>query len=180
LNADALGYIEDVRFFLIPVLAALSFGRSPAKSDVIDLNQAVKLESPIPCDGSTNPQQEIILDAHFSPSGWLRSFVIDNYQDESCRADIAMKCLKHVPAGWRDDLRVDSEGTTHYWLNSCRTWGSKDAAQYTLSGWYKEGAANNKKLPWKQVPVRQVSTQPEVYEVTDPNGGTGRVEIKRR
>lgn len=178
--AGGSSYIEDVRFLLIPALAALSFARPPAKSDALDLNQAVKLESPIPCDGFTNPQQEIILDAHFSPAGWPRSFMIDNYQDQSCRADIATKCIKRVPAGWQDELRMESNDKTHYWLNSCRTWGSKDSAQYTLSGWYKEGPANNKKLPWKQTPLKQISSQPEIYEFTDPNGGTSRIEIKRR
>jgi len=169
-----------VRYFFVPILAVLSFGRTPSRSEILDLQQTVKLESSIPCDGVTNPQQEIILDAHFSPEGWQRIFVIDNYQDESCKVDAGMKCFKHVPAGWRDDLTIDSDGTRHFWLNSCRTWGSKEAAQYTLSGWYKEGPANKKKLPWKQAPLKQVSTQPEVYAFADPNGGKASVEIRRR
>jgi hypothetical protein len=170
-----------VRFFFIPVLAVLTYGRTPAKTDVIDLSQGVKLEgNNLPCDGATNPQQEIILDAHFSSGGGERSFLIDNYQDETCKADIGIKCFKHVPAGWQDDLRIESDGRSHYWLNSCRTWGSKDAAQYTLTGWYKEAAVKKKKMAWKQAALKQVSTQPEIYEFTDPNGGTGRIEIKRR
>jgi len=169
-----------VRYFFIPMLAVLSYARTPSRSEGIDLKQTVKLESPIPCDGVTNPQQEIILDAHFSPEGWQRVFIVDNFQDESCQAGIGIKCFKRVPAGYRDDLIVDSDGTRHHWLNSCRTWGSKEAAQYTLSGWYKEGPASKKKLPWKQAPLKQVSTQPEVYEFTDPNGDKASVEIRRR
>lgn len=169
-----------MRFLLIPVLAVFSYARPPAKTDTIDLSQGVKLESNLPCDGATNPQQEIILSAHFSPAGGQLSFVIDNYQDETCQADIGIKCFKHIPAGWRDELRIEADGTTHYWLNSCRTWGSKDVAQYTLTSWYKEPAVKKKKQPWKQVSLKQVSTQPEVYEFTAPNGGTGRVEITRR
>ncbi len=169
-----------MRFLLLPILAVLCYARNPSKSDVLDINQSVKFASNIPCDGATNPQQEIILDAHFSPEGGARKFIVDNYQDESCRADIGIKCFKHVPAGWRDDLIVSADGASHYWLNSCRTHGSKDPAQYTLSGWYKDGAAKNKKLPWKQAPLKQVSTQPEVYQFTSPDGGTARVEIRRR
>lgn len=169
-----------MRFLLIPFVAALGFARTVSPGDVLDVNQAIKLESPIPCDGSTNPQQEIVLDAHFSSEGGQRVFIVDNYRDQSCKADIGVKCFKHVPAGWRDDLIVNGEGSRHYWLNSCRAWGSKDAAQYTLSGWYKDGPATKKKLAWKQAPLKQVSTAPEVYEFSDGNGGTGRVEIKRR
>jgi hypothetical protein len=169
-----------VRFLFAIALLPLA---AAAAGLPLDLSQAVKLEGVIPCAGDTNPQQEIILKTQFAPAdGWQRSFIIDDYQDESCKADIGIKCLKHVPSGYRDEWQTDNyqpSGTTHYWLNSCRTWGSKDAAQYMLSGWYREGAPN-KKLPWKQAPLRQVSKVPEVYEFSDGNGGTGRVEIVRR
>jgi hypothetical protein len=170
--------VQHVTLALLALATAWSRDRA-----VVDLTQTVKLESPIPCDGDTNPQQEIILKAAFTPAdGWQRSFIIDSYQDQSCKVDIGVKCFKRTPAGWRDDWQTDNyqpSGTTHYWLNSCRNWGGKDAAQYTLSGWYKEGPPN-KKLPWKQAPVKQVSTSPEVYEFSDPQGGTARVEIERR
>src|SRR5271163_2107687 len=91
-------YIGDVRFLLIPVLTLFSYARTPAKTDTIDLSQGVKLESNLPCDGATNPQQEIILQTHFSAGGQL-SFLIDNYQDETCSADIGITCFKHVRAG---------------------------------------------------------------------------------
>jgi hypothetical protein len=180
LHDRVTSYIGDVRFLLIPVLAVLSYGRTPAKTDTIDLSQGVKLESNLPCDGATNPQQEIILQTHFSAAVGQLSFLIDNYQDETCKADIGITCFKHVPAGWQDDLRIDSDGSAHYWLNSCRTWGSKDVAQYSLTSWYKETAVKKKKQPWKQLSLKQVSAQPEVYEFTAPNGGTGRIEITRR
>ena len=56
--------------------------------------------------------------------------------------------------------------------------GTSALAQYVLSGWYKEGAADSKEA-WKQAPLKPVSTEPEVYEFTDPNGGTARLEIRR-
>ena len=66
-------------------------------------------------------------------------------------------------------------------LSSCDDWASTEPAQYILSGWYQEGTANPK-LPWHQATVKQVSTvpgAPEVYEFTDPNGGTARLEMTR-
>jgi hypothetical protein len=63
-------------------------------------------------------------------------------------------------------------------LDSCYTWGSKDAPQYLLTGWYKEGGPGSK-LPWKQAVMKQVSSKPEIYEFADPNGGTVRLEITR-
>jgi hypothetical protein len=63
-------------------------------------------------------------------------------------------------------------------LSSCYEWGSTEAAQYVLSGWYQEGAADPK-VAWHQSTIKQVSTEPEVYEFTDPNGGTARLEISR-
>jgi hypothetical protein len=44
---------------------------------------------------------------------------------------------------------------------------------------YQEGAAD-RKLPWNQAAIKQVSATPEKYEFTDSNGGTARVEIKRK
>jgi len=55
----------------------------------------------------------------------------------------------------------------------------KDPPKYLLTGWYKEGAPDSK-LPRKQAAVKQVSSNPEVYEFADPNGGTARLEISRR
>ncbi len=63
-------------------------------------------------------------------------------------------------------------------IDSCYTWGSTEAAQYILSGWYQEGEADPK-LPWHQSTMKQVSTVPEVYEFSDPKGGTARLEIIR-
>jgi hypothetical protein len=34
-------------------------------------------------------------------------------------------------------------------------------------------------MPWHQATIQQVSTLPEVYEFTDPKGGTARLEITR-
>lgn len=175
-----VGYSENVRFLLIPILAVLCYGRNPSRNDALDLNQAIKLESNLPCDGVTNPQQEIVLEAHFSTAGGPLMFIVNTYQDETCLAGIGIKCFKHTPAGWRDDLMVNADGISHYWLNSCKAHGSKDPARYTLSAWFKDGTANTKKLPWKQGPLKQVSAQPEVYEFTGPNGDTARVEITRR
>ena len=81
---------------------------------------------------------------------------------------------------WKQEFSVDSSHpeTRSYGLDSCYELGSKDAPQYVLSGWYRDGGPDSK-LPWKQAMVKQITSRWEVFEFTDPNGGTGRVEINR-
>ena len=111
-----------------------------------------------------------------------REFVASRYWNEKCDADVKGKCLHKEKAGWRDVWTAAIGGqpsaTSILPLASCYEWGSSDPAQIVLSGWYQDGEANSK-APWRQGTVKQVSTQPEVYEFTEPNGGTARLEIKR-
>jgi hypothetical protein len=116
------------------------------------------------------------------PSGaWAREFVVSRFQDEGCKVDVKVKCLHKEKAGWRDVWSAANlQPSAHAMLplSSCYTWASTEAAQYVLSGWNQEGASDPK-LAWHQATVKQVSAEPEVYEFTDPKGGTARLEIKR-
>ena len=120
----------------------------------------------------------------FSPGGWERSFHLDVFESKYCRraGDFYLVCVAHGHDRWKQEWSAGNyqpPPSARFWLNSCSTWESKDAARYLLSGWYKEGGPGGK-LPWKQAAIKQVSSSPEVYEFTDPNGGTARVEIRRK
>ena len=173
----------------IAAIAVLGLGaglgaRSHTPETLLDSVKGVPVVSRISCDGSTNPREEIELIASFSPGGWERSFNLDVFESRYCRraADLDFICVAHGHNRWKHEWSAGSgrpPAPARYWLKSCSAWESKDAARYLLSGWYKEGGPGNK-LPWKQAAIKQVSARPEVYEFTDPNGGTARVEIRRK
>ena len=164
-------------------LAAGLYARSRRAADLVDRVQGVRISSRIPCDGSTNPQEELKLETAFSPGGWQRSFHLDVFESQYCkRLDLYFFCVMHGHDRWKHEWAQDSHGApgpARYWIKACSAWGSKDSPHYILSGWYQEGAAGGN-LPWKQATIKQVSATPEIYEFTDPNGGTARVEIKRQ
>lgn len=163
-------------------LAAGVYARARRAEDLVDRVQGVRIASRLPCDGSTNPQEELKLDTTFSPGGWQRSFHLDVFESQYCkRLDLYFFCVMHGRERWKHEWAQDSGAppSGRYWVNACSAWGSKDARDYILSGWYQEGAAD-RKLPWKQAAIKQVSAAPEIYEFTDANGGTARVEIKRK
>ena len=117
----------------------------------------------------------------FSTGAWAREFVLSRYQDYKCELDVKGKCLHKDKAGWRDvwsAANVQLSARALLPLSSCYTWNSSEPAQYILSGWYQEGAPDSK-IPWRQDAIKQISSVPEVYEFTDPNGGTARLEITR-
>jgi hypothetical protein len=157
------------------------YARTHPREEPLDPSKGVKLSSRIPCDGATNPQDQINLTPTFSPGTGERSFRIDVFEDEYCkRMDLGFACLTRRHSLWKQEWSVDSahsEGRS-YGLDSCAELGSKDTPQYVLSGWYREGGADSK-LPWKQVVLKPVSSRWETYEFTDPNGGTARLEINR-
>ena len=163
-------------------LSLLLFARSHEPEESLNAIKGVRIASRIPCDGSTNFQEEVSFHTTFSPGGWERSFRLDDFQAQYCKhVDLYFLCLKHGH-GWKESWSVDSlqpAGTERAWLKSCSEWGSVQASEYLLSGWYKEGRVASKQ-PWKQAAIKQVSASPEIYEFTDPNGGTARVEIKRK
>jgi hypothetical protein len=164
-------------------LGATVYARSNKTDDLVDRVQGVRIASRIPCDGSTNPQQDLKLDTTFSPAGWQRAFHLDVFENQYCRhLDLYFFCAMHGQNRWRHEWVSTSQGPagpSMYFIRSCAEWGLKDAPEYILSGWYQEGAAS-KKLPWKQAAIKKVSETPEVYEFADPNGGTARIEIKRK
>jgi len=169
-------------------LAILGLGtgvnaRSHRAEDLVDRVQGVRISSRIACDGATNPQEDIKLETTFSPGGWQRSFHLDVFESQYCKhLDLYFICVKHGHDKWKHEWAQNSQGKpgpARYWVNACSQWGTKHAQEYILSGWYQEGAAD-RKLPWKQAAIKQVSATPEVYEFTDPQGATARVEIKRK
>ncbi len=169
--------------FALSALGIALHAGSHAPEDGLDSVKGIHISSRIPCDGSTNPREEIELHTIYSPGGWERSFRLDMFQSKYCRRlDLYYICVFHGKDGWRprwssDNLRPPTAERS--WLHSCSVWGSNDPAQYLLSGWYKEGGPD-RKLPWKQAAIRQVSSKPTIYEFTDPNGGTARIEIRRK
>jgi hypothetical protein len=169
--------------FAVLGLAIALYARSHSPDDVLNTVKGIRIVSRIPCDGSTNPREEVDLHPVFSPGGWQRSFHLDMFQSKYCRRlDLYYICVFHGHDGWRPEWSAGSASPVsaeRFWLKSCSAWESSDAAQYLLSGWYKEGAPAEK-LPWKQAAVRQVSSNPAAYEFTDPNGGTARLELRRK
>jgi hypothetical protein len=163
-------------------LAAGSYARSHRGEELLDPSKGARLSSRISCDGSTNPQDEISLAATFSPGGWERSLKLEEFDEKYCkRINLGFACVMPGHSRWRQEWSSDSSrpaSTGKHGLDSCYTWGSKEAPQYLLTGWYKEGGPGSK-LPWKQAVMKQVSSKPEIYEFADPNGGTVRLEITR-
>ncbi len=169
-------------FSAIFVLTSAASAAHKDRFEPLDLGKGVKIASRIACDGATAPEDHIVLKAAFSPGGYKKSFVLDTFEKERCKVDAKVKCLDKQKEGWYRAWSMNSAaapGPTAFPLASCYQWGATEPAQYVLSAWYKD-SASDPKFPWKQAVVRQVSTEPEIYEFKDPNGGGGRLEIERR
>ncbi len=120
------------------------------------------------------------MHATFSSGGAERKFEVSRNHDAECPPNVEFGCIWKNKAGWRavwsaPNAQPAADGLVT--LDSCSDWGSKDAAQYVLTAWFKAGAG--KKAKWEQVAVKQTSTRPEVFEFSEPGGGTGRLEIQR-
>jgi hypothetical protein len=164
----------------VSLQAKFFFKKTPPRA--ISLSMSAPLKSRLPCDGHTSPEDHPVTKATFSPGGWERSFTISVFQKGACKLDVKVKCLDKQKEGWQDSWTVKSDGDVkndQVSIRSCYAWGSTEPPQYILSGWYQEGAASPK-LPWKQAAIKKVSSTPDVYEFTDPQGGTGRLEIVDR
>jgi hypothetical protein len=157
----------------------LIFGLGHPARDPVDPAKSVQLHSRIKCDGYGAPEDLLRIQTTFSSGGAAREFVVSRYHTERCDVDVKVKCLHHEKAGWRDVWSSNAEASAKALvpIDSCYEWGATDPAQYVLSAWVQEGS--DSKPLWKQVPIKQVSAQPEVYEFTDPSGGTARLEIGR-
>jgi hypothetical protein len=155
------------------------YARTHSREEPLDPSKGAKLSSRIPCDGTTNPQDQIHLASTFSPGNWERSFRVDVFQESYCRRmDLGFACLMPGHSHWKQNWSVYSSHPEDgsYGLDSCSEWGLKDPPQYVLTGWYREGGPGSK-LPWKQAEVKQLSSRWETYEFVDPNGETGRLVI---
>ncbi len=140
------------------------------------------MHSRVPCDGYGAPEDLLSVQVSFSSGASAREFVVGRFQKESCPVDLKVKCVHKEKEGWRNvwaSASAQPSAKALIPIGSCYEWGSTEPAQYILSGWYKPGAPDSK-LPWQQSTVKQVSSQPAVYEFTDPNGGTARLEVNVR
>src|SRR5580658_812855 len=146
----------------------------------VDPSKGAKLTSRIPCDGETNPEDQLVLDPTFSAGGVERAFRIELFEKDYCkRVDLGFMCLQPAHNGLKREWVVNSAHPQRGFMGlaSCVTWGSKDPAEYVLTGWYRESA--DKKALWKQAEIKRVSSSTESYEFADPNGGAARLEIVR-
>lgn len=166
--------------YLLPLL--MIFGLGHPSREAVDPAKGAALHSRMQCDGQTAPEDDVSVQATFSSGDWAREFVVNQFQKDTCEVNLKIKCLHHEKEGWYGVWSVASEQPSAKGmvaLGSCYAWGSSEPAQYIVSGWYKEGA-QGAKVEWRQATVKQVSSKPEVFEFTDPKGGTARLEIERR
>jgi hypothetical protein len=164
------------------VLAALLiFGLGHPAREPLDPAKSAPLHSRLKCDGYGSPEDLLRIQVTYSPGAWAREFVVSRFQTDKCGVETMFQCWHKPRAGWHELWSATNEQASSRAIvpiNSCDAWGSTELAQYVLSGWYQEGAANAK-LAWHQATIKQLSSLPEVYEFTDPNGGTARLEITR-
>ena len=173
----------------ILTLTAEGYARTKVREEPLDPSKGAKLASRIPCDGVTNPEDQIKLVSTFAPGNLERSFRINVYEDKYCqRMDLGFRCLQTGHALWKQEWSVVNshpQGETGaYDLASCSEQGSfgqisKDAPQIVLTGWYRE-AGSDPNRPWKQAVVKKLDSRWETYEFTDPDGAAARIEITRR
>lgn len=157
------------------------------KEAPVDSTLGVPLASRIPCDGATNPEDQVSLATTFSPGGWERSFRIEVFEDKYCkRGDLGWACVQPGHALWQREWSAVSGSASSvgtFGLSSCDALGSKEAPRILLTGWYKKPGADAKQAKqelWKQVQIRKTASRWETYEFTDPNGGTASIELVRR
>jgi hypothetical protein len=165
-------------------LAAGSYAGTKVREELLNPSKGAKLASRIPCDGVTNPEDQITLVSAFAPGKLERSFRINVYEDKYCkRMDLGFKCLQPGHDLWKQEwsvLNSHPQGETGYFgLASCTEQGSKDAPQIVLSGWYRD-AGSDPKRPWIQAILKKLDSRWETYEFADGDGETARLEITRR
>ena len=159
----------------------LIFGLGHPKQEPVDPAKSAKLQSRLKCDGYGAPEDLVRIQVNFSPGAAAREFVVSQFQTDKCSVETMFQCWHKPRSGWHEVWSAANEQPTAYAvvpLSSCDEWGATEPAQYVLSGWYQEGAADSK-LGRHQAVIKQVSSLPEVYEFSDPNGGTARLEITR-
>jgi hypothetical protein len=178
----------------ILALGAGGYARTKVREEPLDSSKGVKLASRIPCDGVTNPEDQVNLISTFSTGTVERSFRISVFEANYCkRMDLGFKCLERGQNLWKEEWSVANSHPQgeigSFGLASCSTEGlapqsataliAKEPPQIVLTGWYREPGVDPDR-PWKQATVNKVTSRWETYEFTDPAGGTARIEIARR
>jgi hypothetical protein len=173
---------KNVNAHLLALLLIFGFGH-PSR-EPLDAAKGIQLHSRIPCDGFGGPEEAVHVQVTFSTGATPRELMVGRHLVEKCEVESMFQCWHKPRAGWHDvwsalssapDAKPSSSAIVP--IASCNEWGSKEPAQYILSGWYQEHA--DSKPFWRQAALKQVSTQPEIYEFTDPAGGTGSIQIGR-
>jgi hypothetical protein len=175
-------------------LAAGGHAKTKVRETPLDSSKGVKLASRIPCDGVTNPEDQVSLKSTFSTGTLERSFRINVFESNYCkRMDLGFKCLERGQNLWKEEWSVVNSHPQgelgSYGLASCAVEGlvpqsaaaeiSKEPPQIVLTGWFRE-AGSDPNRPWIQTVLNKVPSRWETYEFTDPDGGTARIEITRR
>ncbi len=75
------------------------------KEAPVDSTIGVKLASRIPCDGATNPEDQVSLITNFSPIGSELSFRIQVFEDKFCkRGDLGWACVQPGHTQWKQQI----------------------------------------------------------------------------
>jgi hypothetical protein len=170
---------------LVFLVSSGSYARTHRPKEApVDSTIGVKLASRIPCDGVTDPEDQVSLITAFSPVGAELSFRIEVFADKFCkRGDLGWACVQPGHSLWKQQWSADSAvptATSLYGLSSCEESGSNKAPQIILTGWYKEKGPDPKEDIWKQIELKKVASRWETYEFTGPDGGTAKIELDRR
>src|SRR5579863_337768 len=96
-------------FLILALAAAALFARSHSPETLMDAVKGVRVESRLPCDGSTNPSEDVGLSTTFSSGGWERSFHVDEFENKYCsHVDLYFFCVKHGYDRWKEVWSADS------------------------------------------------------------------------
>ncbi len=159
----------------------LIFGLGHPSREPVDAAKSAQLHSRLPCDGYGAPEDLLKIKTTFSSGGSAREFTISRIETDKCSVESMFQCWHKPRTGWHDiwsAINNEPSATATIPISSCDAWGSTAPAQYILSGWYRDTASNSKD-EWHQGTLKQVSAQPDVYEFTDPSGGSAHIEIIR-
>jgi len=162
------------------LLLFLIFGLGHPSREPLDPAKGAQLHSRLPCNGDSAPEDLLRIQTTFSPGAAAREFLINRYEVDKCSVETMFQCWHKQRIVWRQVWSAESitpPAKALVPIDSCYEWGRSDPAQYVLSGWFNQGS--DSKPNWQQVPLKQVSSQPEIYEFTDPAGATARLEINR-
>ena len=160
-------------------LAVGGSARTKVREDPLDSQKGAKLASRIPCDGVTNPEDQIKLVSTFSAGTVERAFRINVYEDRYCKhMDLGFKCLDPGHVLWKEEWSVTNshpQGESgSFGLAACLEQGSKEPPQIVLA------AGIEKRIPIaetarlesavEQADIKRIDSRWETYEFADPAG----------